>query len=57
MSDEQIQSATLTEIVQQLESCNYKCEAGALVNNAYFIELKRRAADNDELEEKADDTF
>ncbi len=34
----------LIEIVEQLESCNYECEAGALVNNTHFIELKRIAS-------------
>uniref|UniRef100_A0A6M3IKM4 Uncharacterized protein n=1 Tax=viral metagenome TaxID=1070528 RepID=A0A6M3IKM4_9ZZZZ len=33
----------LQEIVKQLESCNYECEAGSLVNNTAFIELKKLA--------------
>lgn len=31
---------TLKEIVEQLEQCNFECEAGPLVNNAAFIVLK-----------------
>jgi hypothetical protein len=31
---------TLAEIVKQLESCNYECEAGPLANNVAFIALK-----------------
>ncbi len=36
--------STLTEIVTQLRSCNYECEAGALANNVAFQELERMAA-------------
>jgi hypothetical protein len=32
---------TLQEIIEQLESCNYECEAGRLENNVAFIELKK----------------
>jgi hypothetical protein len=35
--------ATLSEIVSQLERCDYRCEAGPLRLNLAFIELKRRA--------------
>lgn len=34
---------TLKEIIEQLESCNYECEGGPLVNNEAWIELKRMA--------------
>lgn len=34
---------TLEEIVEQLESCEYECEAGKLENNIAFWELKRLA--------------
>lgn len=33
---------TLNEIIEQLESCNYECEAGSLENNIAWIELKER---------------
>jgi hypothetical protein len=36
--------ASLLEIVEQLESCSYRCEAGPLVLNLAFQELRRRAA-------------
>jgi hypothetical protein len=32
---------TLQEIVEQLESCNYECEAGTLENNVAWRELKQ----------------
>ena len=32
---------TLDKIVNQLESCNYECEAGPLKNNIAFISLKK----------------
>ena len=32
---------TLVKIVEQLESCNYECEAGFLKNNVAFLALKR----------------
>lgn len=38
----------LQEIVEQLQSCNYECEAGALENNVAFIELRRIAHTSDE---------
>lgn len=33
----------LKEIVEQLESCKYECQAGPLENNVAFIELKELA--------------
>ena len=43
-------SYTLTEIVEQLHSCNYECEAGALINNTHFHALELLAqAERDEL--------
>ena len=32
--------STLIEIIAQLESCGYQCEAGALENNVEFKRLK-----------------
>ncbi|MDB5083963.1 MAG: hypothetical protein JWN30_849 [Bacilli bacterium] len=43
---------SLTEIIQQLESCNYECEAGLLVNNAAFFELKKLAESQPVLPEE-----
>jgi hypothetical protein len=34
---------TLQEIVEQLESCHYECEAGTLENNVAWQELKKVA--------------
>jgi hypothetical protein len=34
---------TLKEIVEQLESCSFECEAGSLESNIAFIELKKAA--------------
>ena len=34
---------TLREIVEQLDACNYQCEAGGLDHNEAFIALKRMA--------------
>lgn len=34
---------TLTEIVEQLRSCNYECEAGRLEDNVAFVELVQMA--------------
>jgi hypothetical protein len=34
---------TLREIVEQLQSCNYECEAGPLENNVAFVDLQRLA--------------
>lgn len=34
--------AGMDELIRQLESCGYRCEAGALENNLAYIELKRR---------------
>ena len=31
---------TLAKIVEQLEGCNYECEAGCLNNNVAFLALK-----------------
>lgn len=36
-------TADLLEIVEQLRACEYRCEAGPLVNNLAFMELERRA--------------
>ncbi|WP_433958550.1 hypothetical protein [Cytobacillus horneckiae] len=33
----------LKEIVKQLESCGYTCDAGPLENNTAFLELKSLA--------------
>lgn len=38
---------SLSEIVEQLEWCGYRCEAGSLERNLAFIELKRRALHNE----------
>ena len=35
---------TLRKIVEQLEICNYECEAGFLNNNVAFLALKRMSA-------------
>jgi hypothetical protein len=35
---------TIQKIVEQLESCNYECEAGALNRNIAFLALKRMAS-------------
>lgn len=35
--------ASLSELVAQLERCDYRCEAGPLRMNLAFMELKRRA--------------
>lgn len=34
---------TLGKIVEQLEKCNYECEAGVLIQNVAFLSLKRMA--------------
>ena len=34
---------TLQKIVEQLEFCNYKSEAGSLKNNVAFMSLKKMA--------------
>lgn len=34
---------SMLELLQQLESCQYRCEAGKLEMNVAFIELRRRA--------------
>lgn len=44
----------LKEIVEQLESCNYECEAGPLENNVAFIELKKRVEFESKIEEFAE---
>ena len=33
---------TIAKIVEQLEKCNYECDAGTLINNVAFIALKRK---------------
>lgn len=38
---------TLAEIVEQLRSCNYECEAGRLEDNVAFVELERLATRRD----------
>lgn len=43
---------TLSEIVDQLESCGYTCEAGPLSHNVAFIELKRIASEQEERDGK-----
>lgn len=43
MANSDWSKATLTDIVKQLEMCGYECEAGKLVMNVAFIELKNRA--------------
>jgi hypothetical protein len=40
---------SLLEIVEQLESCSYRCEAGPLSLNLAFQELKRRAIEEKPL--------
>jgi hypothetical protein len=45
-------TASLADIVQQLESCGYRCEAGPLELNIAFIELKRRAEAEAEREKR-----
>lgn len=37
-------NASLADIVAQLRSCGFICEAGPLENNVAFVELERRAA-------------
>ena len=44
---------TLLEIVEQLESCAYRCEAGRLELNIAWIELRRRA----EREQRTDQSI
>lgn len=44
----------LKQIVEQLESCNFECEAGPLENNVAFIELKRMAEFESKIEELAE---
>ena len=36
-------TVSLAEVVEQLELCKYRSEAGPLENNLAFIELRRRA--------------
>jgi len=43
--------ATLKEIVDQLEYCEYECEAGKLIMNVAFLELKRRSEEENSLKE------
>jgi hypothetical protein len=35
----------LREIINQLKSCGYSCEAGPLENNVAFIELEKELGD------------
>lgn len=35
--------AKLLQIVNELERCNFECEAGSLENNTAFMELKAMA--------------
>jgi hypothetical protein len=44
------QEATLKELIEQLEFCEYECEAGTLTMNVAFLELKRRS--NEEINQK-----
>ncbi|WP_342538460.1 hypothetical protein MKY15_20665 [Sporosarcina sp. FSL K6-1540] len=46
----------LDEIVEQLEKCRFKCEAGPLENNTAFIALKELAESEEDriLQDKAD---
>lgn len=37
---------TIKEIVEQLKSCGYECQAGPLENNVAFIELEKLAQDS-----------
>lgn len=55
MSDEFTNN--LPEIVKQLESCRYECEAGLLVNNTAFIELQRMAAEKPALVHSLNEDF
>jgi hypothetical protein len=43
-----MQSLSMSDLLDQLESCEYRCIAGKLELNVAFIELKRRAALEDE---------
>lgn len=45
-------TASLDEIVAQLRSCSYRCEAGPLELNLAFIELMRRAAQEEVSDKK-----
>jgi len=45
---------TVSEIVEQLESCDYECEGGPLENNVAFIELKQKAENLDLLPDLID---
>ena len=46
----------IIEIVNQLNSCNYQCEAGPLGKNTAFIELEKMAQKNEEAPETIDNT-
>lgn len=39
---------TLKQIVDQLKSCGFQCEAGPLELNTAFIELERKANEEDD---------
>ena len=43
MKDISKETPTMKEIVEQLESCKYKCIGGNLENNIAFIQLKKIA--------------
>jgi hypothetical protein len=47
---------TLQEIIEQLESCHYECEAGTLENNVAWRELKERVEAIEELLDNAHET-
>lgn len=38
---------TLRQIVDQLRACQYRCEAGPLEHNTAFMELERRAREEE----------
>lgn len=42
MLNKNIEQASINELFEQLEMCDYECEAGILTMNVAFIELKRR---------------
>jgi hypothetical protein len=45
----------LQQIVEQLESCNYECQAGTLENNVAWQKLKRFALVMDRFMNSPDD--
>lgn len=40
---------SLSELLDQLESCGYRCEAGGLSLNIAWIELRRRAKEEETI--------